>query len=97
MLTGKQKRYLRSLGSVLEPVVHVGKAGVDDAVVRSVAEVLMARELVKVRTLRNCPQEPQEVLALLAGETGAHLVQTIGRNGLLYKRNSEKPKVELPT
>lgn len=96
MLTGKQKRYLKALGSELEPVVQIGKAGVVPSVIASAGDVINRRELVKVRVLRNCPQEPQEAIAALAGETGAELVQVIGRNGLLFRRNGEKPRIELP-
>lgn len=97
MLTSKQKRHLKALGSVLDPVVQVGKSGVLDTVITSTADALKARELIKARALRNCPEEPREVFQTLAQETGAELVQVIGRNALLFKRNEEKPKVELPS
>ena len=96
MLTGKQKRYLRAMGSVLDPVVQIGKGGVADTVVDSASEALKARELIKVRALRNCPEEPKDTFLALAEETRAELVQVIGRNGLLFKQNNEKPKIELP-
>ena len=96
VLTGKQKRYLRSLGSLLEPVVQVGKSGVIDTVVMTAREAIEPRELIKVRVLTNCPQEPAEVMAILADRLAADLVQVIGRNGLLFKRNADKPKIELP-
>ena len=35
-------------------------------------------------------------IAALAAGVGAELVQVIGRNGLLFKRNPEKPKIEFP-
>jgi RNA-binding protein len=96
MLTSKQKRYLKSLGSSLEPVVQIGKAGVVAMVVTGTEDVIAARELVKVRVLKNSPQEPREAMALLAQATSSELVQVIGRNGLLYRRHPEKPKIELP-
>lgn len=95
-LTGKQKRFLRVLGSTLAPVVQIGKGGIMDSVVDTTAQVLTAREIIKVRVLRNSPQEPKMVLTALAEATGAELVQVIGRNGLLYKKNQEKSKLELP-
>jgi RNA-binding protein len=95
-LTGKQKRFLRALGSTLNPVVQVGKGGVIDNVIESAAQALAAREIIKVRVLQNSPEEPKTVIAMLAKATGAELVQVIGRNGLLYKKNEEKPKIELP-
>lgn len=95
-LTGKQKRFLRALGSTLAPVVQIGKGGVMSSVGESTVQALTAHELIKVRVLRNSPEEPDVTIAELAQATGAELVQVIGRNGLLYKKNQEKPKIELP-
>lgn len=97
MLTGKQKRHLRALGSLMDAVVQIGKGGVADTVVDSAAAALHARELIKVRVLRNCPEAPSDAIHYLADATEAELVQVIGRNGLLFKRNAEKPRVELPS
>ncbi|MCX7780833.1 MAG: ribosome assembly RNA-binding protein YhbY [Negativicutes bacterium] len=96
MLTGKQKRFLKALGSALDPIVQIGKAGVAPTVAAGAREALLARELIKVRVLRNSPDEAKDALAALAEATGAELVQVIGHNGLLYKRHPEKPKIELP-
>lgn len=95
-LTGKQKRFLRALGSTLDPVVQIGKSGVIESVAESAEQALTAREIIKVRVLQNCPEEPKAAIAALAKATGAELVQVIGRNGLLYKKNAEKSKIELP-
>ena len=54
MLTGKEKRFLRSLANTMEPIVQVGKAGVNESVLFSLQEALQARELVKVRVLKKC-------------------------------------------
>ena len=97
MLTSKQKRHLKALGSVLDPVVQIGKAGLVETVITSAADALKARELIKARVLRNCTEEPKEAFAILAEETDAELVQVIGRNALLFRRNDEKPKIELPS
>lgn len=96
ILTGKQKRFLRALGSTLDPVVQIGKGGIIDTVIESAGQALAAREIIKVRVLQNSPEEPKTVIAALARATGAELVQVIGRNGLLYKKNEEKSKIELP-
>lgn len=94
-LTGKQKSFLRSMGMKLEPVVNIGKEGLTPMVVTATREVIQKRELVKVRVLQNCGTEPEEAITMLAERTDAELVQVIGRNGLLYRRNEEKPKIEL--
>jgi RNA-binding protein len=98
-LTGKQKRYLRSLGSTMDPVVQIGKTGMSGTLLDSAKEALIARELIKVRVLQNCSDAPKEIIAELAEAAGAELVQVIGRNGLLYKRNrnpEKNHKIELP-
>lgn len=95
-LTGKQKSFLRSLGMKLEPVVPIGKEGVSPAVVQAAAEAIKKRELIKVRVLQNCLVTPSEAITMLAERCDANLVQIIGRNGLLFKRNFDKPKIELP-
>ena len=95
-LTGKQKRFLRALGSTLDPVVQIGKSGVMATVIESAEQALAAREIIKVRVLQNSLEEPKAAITALAGATGAVLVQVIGRNGLLYKKNEEKSKIELP-
>ena len=95
-LTGKQKSFLCSEGMKLEPVVMIGKDAVTPAVVQSARDVIRKRELIKVRVLQNCMELPADAIAMLAERADANLVQVIGRNGLLFKRNFEKPKIELP-
>lgn len=95
-LTGKQKSFLRSMGQKLEPVVMMGKDGVTPTVVEAAREAIKKRELIKVRVLQNCMEEPEDAITMLAERADVNLVQIIGRNGLLYKRNFEKPKIELP-
>ena len=95
-LNSKQKSFLRSMGVALEPVVNIGQEGVTPTVVESAKEVIKKRELIKVRVQKNAPGEPKDVLNMLTERVDADLVQVIGRNGLLFKRNFDKPKVELP-
>lgn len=95
-LTGRQKRFLRSLGMALDPVVQIGKEAVTPAVVKSADDVITKRELIKVRVLQNCLQSPKEAISLLAERTNCDLVQLIGRNGLLFRRNFRKKQIELP-
>ena len=95
-LTGKQKRVLRSLCMTLEPIVPIGKEGITPAVVNSADEAIEKRELIKVRVLQNCPEDIEVAITTLAERTNCDLVQVIGRNGLLWRRNFKKPKIELP-
>ena len=95
-LTSKQKQFLRAMGTELNPVVSVGKDGVSPTVVDSAKDAITKRELIKVRVLQNSPEEPKDAIERLTERVDADLVQVIGRNGLLFKRNFKKPKIELP-
>ena len=95
-LSGKQKRFLRAMGVETDPVVQIGKEGVTPTVVQAAIEAVKKRELIKVRVLQNSIMEPAEAIEMLADRTDSNLVQIIGRNGLLFKRNFDKPKIELP-
>ena len=94
-LTSKQIRKLRSLGMTEEAIVMIGKEGVTPTVVASAREAITKRELIKVRVLQNAPDEPEDAITVLAERADANLVQVIGRNGLLFRRNFEKPRIEL--
>ncbi len=96
MLNNKEKKYLRSVGMNIEPIVQVGKNGVNESVLFSLNEALLARELVKVKVLKNCFEEIDDVAANLETQADCELVQIIGRNILLYRRNQKKPVIKFP-
>ena len=95
-LTGKQKSFLRSMGMTMDPIVNIGKEGITPTVVTAAQEAIKKRELIKVRVLQNCFEEPRDAIETLADRSNANLVQVIARNGLLFRRNFDKPKIELP-
>lgn len=95
-LTSKQVRHLRSLAHHLKPVVLVGGRGVTPQVVDKVKEELDNHELIKVKHASDDRDERRGDLELLATETGAALVQTIGRTGVLYKARKKDPEIRLP-
>lgn len=96
MLTSKQRAHLRALANTYEPIVQIGKGSASPQVSASVSEALEARELIKVRVLKNNDVDVKELAATVAESVGADLVQVIGRNFVLYRQNSEKPLIELP-
>ena len=96
MLTGKQKRYLRSKAHHLDPIFQVGKGGVNENMVKQVAEALEARELFMISVLQNCEEDKNVVAEQLAKGTGADIVQIIGNTIVLYKESAEKKQIILP-
>jgi RNA-binding protein len=96
MLTGKQKRFLRSKAHHIQPIFQVGKGGVNSNLVKQVEEALEARELIKVSVLQNCDEDKENVAAELSKGSKAELVQVIGSTIVLYKESINQKRIELP-
>ena len=96
MLTGKQKRFLRSKAHHLNPIFQVGKGGVNENMIGQIADALEARELLKVSILQNCEEDRDTVAARLTKGTKAELVQVIGNTIVLYKESRENKQLMLP-
>ena len=96
MLTSKQRAFLRGLANEYEVILTVGKGGVIDTVIAQAQGALKARELIKGQTLETTPVTAREAADEIARECSAEVVQVIGRKFILYKRNNEKPVIELP-
>lgn len=96
MLTGKQKRFLRSQAHHLTPIFQVGKGGVNENMVKQIADVLEARELIKVSILQNCDEDRDTVAEQLSRGAKAELVQVIGNTIVLYKESRENKQIVLP-
>jgi len=97
MLKGKQKRYLRAMAHHLNPIFQVGKGGVNENMIKQIAEALEVRELLKVSILQNCEEDKNVVAKELADGTKAELVQLIGSTIVLYKESKENKTINLPS
>lgn len=98
MITTKQRAFLRGLGNALEPVVQVGKDGLNENLITSVQLLLQARELIKIKVLKNCELSAREVADNLSSMLNADVVQVIGAVIILYKKSTKKnfKHIELP-
>lgn len=95
-LTGKQRRYLRGLGHSLDPIVQLGKGGVDDGLVAALDDALTQHELVKVRIGTEAPEDRHDAAEQLAKLSNSAIAQVLGRTVLLYRRRKKEPKIVLP-
>jgi RNA-binding protein len=94
-MTTKRLQHLKGLGHGLDPVLSVGKDGITEGVVAACSEQLRAHELIKVKVQPEAPEDRHVSAENLAGQVQATLVQVMGRTFLLYKRNPQKPKIDL--
>ena len=96
MLTSKQRAYLRGLAAAEDTIVIIGKGGITENIIIQMNDALKARELVKGRVLENSLLTAREAADALGETCRAEVVQVIGSKFVLYKRNEQKPKIELP-
>lgn len=94
-MTTKQRAYLRGLANGLETILYVGKAGINENIIRQADEALAARELIKGAVQESCPLSAKEALYEICEQTGAEAVQSIGRRFVLY-RATEEELIQLP-
>ena len=95
-ITSKQRAYLRGFAMNAETIIQIGKGGITDNVVLSVADALKARELGKGKVLESSMLTAREACDELCERCTAEPVQCIGTKFVLYKRNEKEPKIELP-
>ena len=88
-MTSKERAKLRSLASTEPAIVQVGKAGINDSVIRSASEALEARELVKMSVLDNSGLTAREAAEEIAAGTGAEVVAAIGSKFVLYRKKEK--------
>ena len=95
MLTGKQRSYLRGEANDLNPVIHIGKDGLTEAVLEQVEELLEIHELIKGRVLDNAPNNVKTVANDLAAQTNASVVQVIGNVFVIFRADPEESDYKL--
>lgn len=96
-MTSKQRSYLKSLATNLEPIFQIGKSSLTPEVTEAVAEAFNTHELIKVTVLKNCINDPKAIAEVLAERTHSQVVQVIGKKIVLYKESRENKKIILPS
>ena len=96
MLTGKQKRFLRSKAMTMDALYQIGRDGLGENFIKQIDDALEARELIKIKILKNSAEEVHDAGETLAEELHAELAQTIGHCIVLYRKSEKKPKLQLP-
>ncbi|WP_337128723.1 ribosome assembly RNA-binding protein YhbY [Staphylococcus aureus] len=96
MLTGKQKRYLRSLAHNIDPIFQIGKGGINENMIKQIDDTLENIELIKVHVLQNNFDDKKELAETLSEATRSELVQVIGSMIVIYRESKENKEIELP-
>ena len=95
-MTTKQRAALRSMGAVMEPVLHIGKEGITPTVIKQCWDALEARELIKVQVQRNAPYgQTREACDELCEKVHAEPVPVIGNRFVIYREAREDSRIHL--
>ncbi len=94
-LTSKQRAQLRALANAIETVVHIGKDGIGENLVKQANDALEARELIKCRVLENSMLTAREACDMLSRLTRSEQVQVIGTKFVLYRQSHDKKKKKI--
>src|SRR2546421_9466172 len=90
-LSSRQTSQLRSLAQRLEPVLHLGKAGMTDGFLASVEQALDNHELIKIK-FAAFKDTRKELSAEIAARTNSELVQIVGHVAVFYRAQPDPAK-----
>ena len=91
-MTSKQRAQLRGLANNIDTILHIGKDGIGDNLIRQADDALEARELIKGKVLENSMLSAREGAEELARATRSQVVQVIGTKFVLYRETHSKEK-----
>jgi len=79
---------LKKEAKYLEPVMRIGKNGLNDNVITEVHKLLKKRKLIKIKILNNCSIEHDELIENIISKTNTKLILNMGNNFVIYKEST---------
>lgn len=94
-MKSKDRAYLRSIATNIEPIFQIGKGNISENLIKQVDDALEARELIKITVLENCSVDAKEAAEIIGKETNSVVVQVMGRKITLYRRREKDSKINI--
>ena len=91
-LTSKQRAQLRGIANTIDTIVHIGKDGITDNLIKQADDALEAREIIKCKVQENALLTAREACGELGRLTRSEPVQVIGSRFVLYRMQHDKKK-----
>jgi len=95
-MTSKQRAYLMSQASNMDPIFQIGKASLTPEIITALDEALEKRELIKVSVLKNCIDDPREIAAVIGERTHSEVIKVIGKKMIFFRQARKNSKYNLP-
>lgn len=84
-LTSRERAHLKARAHALEPVVHLGHAGLTDAVAAELERALTAHELIKVRIGIDTRADREALGDAISARANAAVVHGVGKVLILWR------------
>lgn len=91
-LNSRQRAQLRAIANNIDTIIHIGKDGIGENLIKQANDALEAREIIKGRVLENSLLSSREGAEELARATRSQVVQVIGSKFVLYRETHSKAK-----
>ena len=94
-MNSKKRAFLKKKAHNLEPMVRIGKDGLNENIIQSILDAIDSRELLKVKILQNCEEEKGTIYSKLMDVKDFEVVGMIGRTIIIFKENTDNPSISL--
>ncbi len=94
-MNSKKRAFLKKKAHNLEPMVRIGKDGLNENIIQSILDAIDSRELLKVKILQNCEEEKGTIYSKLMDVKDFEVVGMIGRTKIIFKENKDNPSISL--
>ena len=93
-INSSQRSYLKSQAHHLNPVVIIGKSGLNDGAIDLINKALNKRELIKIK-FKEFKDEKNALSEEITIKTNSILVGIIGHTLIIYKENIDAEKRQI--
>ena len=91
-LTNRERAHLKARAHALEPVLHVGNAGLTEALMAELDRALTAHELIKVKVGTDDRVNRAAIGDEICARTGATAVHRVGKVVILWRPRPADPQ-----
>lgn len=95
-LSKSQLKFLRGKCHALNPVIMVGQKGVTPQLLKELDIALDQHELVKIKIAAEDRETTLAIMDEICAREGTERVQVIGKTLTVFRRNNQKPVIQLP-
>ncbi|NTV24160.1 MAG: YhbY family RNA-binding protein [Nanoarchaeota archaeon] len=82
---------LKQKANLLDPVLRIGKNGMNDSIYQEIDKLLRKRKLIKIKLLNNSPVEDvDELIITVVEKTNSVLVSKVGNVFTIYRERTPR-------